>query len=592
MTQRRNRSDQYKERIASFLEEWEERGFNDWQQFRNWSVQQVLWDYGLSIPEIEDITSVDGANDKGIDAWYYDETEEPPRLILIQAKDSGIAQEDFAKLREGLSDLVNPEKVVTANQSLREKAASFRSDMPQHLKVDVYLTSSRIAQQGLRPDEDGSSFDSFETSLSSSTAEFTYYVRDIKYLVDNLRVIHNNPIEYKFSAGVESYFEFTGSQFKTMCAALSASDLVRLFHKERQNLFRKNPRYYLGKSTSNKEIKKFLSDRDQKSADFFLYNKGLTCVAHSVRATDSGIHVEDFQIVNGCQTVASLWSAWVDGIDVGNVCVLSKIIENPLAGSTVDKISEDIAERSNTQTPLKAEDWKSNDRRQQELQKKFNLLPSPWFYEIKRGVWGMMNTQDKSEYRITGKKYRKVGMRELGQVCYAFTGHSAEAMDKAREIFTSDKTYNEVFAEDLTPNQLLLPYIVYLEADIQAKREQREYLRFPVVSAVGSLLSSLAGTPRSYLPASYSDELLQNDGWIPILVENALRSLGRKIDGESQSTGRGARAIVRTNAWMAEATAQALDSINDRLKMERDIEKELGSAGERALSTMLPFWRT
>jgi len=588
VTQRRNQSDRYKERIASFLEEWEERGCSDWQQFRNWSVQQVLWDYGLSIPEIEDITSVDGSNDKGIDAWYYDETDEPPRLVLIQAKDSGVTQEDFAKLKDGLSDLVNPEKAVTANQPLREKAAAFRSDMPQHLRVDVYLTSSRIAQQGLRPDEDGSPFDSFEMTLGSSTAEFTYFVRDIKYLVDNLRVVHNNPIEYSFAAGPNSFFEFAGSKFKTVCAALSASDLVRLFHKERQNLFRKNPRYYLGKSTSNKEIKKFLSDRDQQSADFFLYNNGLTCVAHSVRATNEGIYVNDFQIVNGCQTVASLWSAWVDSVEVNDVYVLAKIIENPLAGSSVDKISEDIAERSNTQTPLKAEDWKSNDKRQQELQKKFNLLPQPWFYEIKRGVWGMMSTQDKTDYRIGPKRYRKVGMRELGQVCYAFIGHSAEAMDKAREIFTSDRVYNEVFSENVTPHQLLVPYIVYLEADLQAKRQQREYLRFPVVSAVGSLLSSLAGVPHGYLSASNSEQLLQNDGWVSILVEHSLRSLGRKIDAESQATGRGARAVVRTNAWMGEPIAQALDSINDRLKLERD----LGSTGDKALSTMLPFWRT
>lgn len=588
MTQRRNQSDRYKERIASFLEEWEERGFNDWQQFRNWSVQQVLWDYGLSIPEIEDITSVDGANDRGIDAWYYDETEEPPKLILIQAKDSGLAKEDFAKLREGLTDLVNPERAFNANQPLREKAAALRSDMPQYLKVDVYLTSSRIAQQGLRPDEDGNSYDAFEGSLAGSTAEFTYYVRDIKYLVDNLRVIHNNPIEYSFKAESNSYFEFMSGNFKTLCAAISAVDLVRLFHKERQNLFRKNPRYYLGKSTSNKAIKHFLSDPEQQSADFYLYNNGLTCVAQSVRELDGEIHVNDFQIVNGCQTVASLWSCWVDGIDISKVHVLSKIVENPRAGSEMDKMSEDIAERSNTQTPLKAEDWKSNDRRQQELQKKFGRLPSPWFYEIKRGVWGMMTTQDKSEYRISGKKYRKVGMRELGQVCYAFTGHSAEAMDKAREIFTSDRIYNEVFAEGLTPSQHLLPYLVYLEADIQAKRQQAEYLRFPIVSAVGSLLCSLASVPHGYLSPGYSDELLQNDKWVPILVEHTLRSLARKIDSESQASGRGARAIVRTNAWMDDPIAQALDSINDRLKLER----ELGSTGDNALSTILPFWRT
>ena len=69
------------------------------------------------------------------------------------------------------------------------------------------------------------------------------------------------------------------------------------------------------------------------------------------------IRVNDFQIVNGCQTVASIWSAWTDRVDISKVRVLAKIIENSHTGAEGDVMSSRIAVRSNRQNVLKAEDW-------------------------------------------------------------------------------------------------------------------------------------------------------------------------------------------------------------------------------------------
>ena len=143
---RQSRSKQHRDRVAPFLETWEERGFNPHQQFRNWSVQQVLWDYGLSVAEVEDATSPDGPGDKGIDAWYYDEVDTPPRLMLIQAKDKQIKREDFSKLLDGFQDVMLPDRPGGANQTLLAKAAPLRDAMPPHLKLDAYLTSSVVGE--------------------------------------------------------------------------------------------------------------------------------------------------------------------------------------------------------------------------------------------------------------------------------------------------------------------------------------------------------------------------------------------------------------------------------------------------------------
>ena len=606
MAPRTSRSEAFLQEVAPFLEEWAEHGVTDrWQQFRNWSAQQVLWEYGLPFADIEEATRIDGPRDKGIDAWYFDEEYDPPRLILIQAKDQQPKRDDFSKLKDGFLDVVLPGRPKGASLALLEKAALFREQMPKAFKLDVYLTSSVIAQQTLQPDEDGSPLYPETLQVGESIADASYYVRDIKYLVKNIRVINNDPIDCTFHVDQNSRFVFDmGGHTKTVCAAIDGAELARLFSKHRQNLFRKNPRYYLLSTAANKQIKNSLLE---SQADFFLFNNGLTCVAHTIRVSDNpddtcDIEVNDFQIVNGCQTAASIWSAFNEQGELNNVRVLAKIVENPRTGSEADRVSELIAERSNTQNPLKPEDWKSNDRRQQKWHELFQRLPEPWFYEIKRGTWATeyAAASDREPFRIAPRQFRKVSMKDLGQACYAFLGHPGEAMDKSRDVFNKPVLYETVFQEDLSPSQLLLPYLVYQEADKETKDHPEfklpdvdgeafsidtRYLRFPIVAVVGRMLSTLAGQEQGYLSPPHSDQLIRNITWLPVFTEIAFSALGPRLATESRNKGTGARSIVRRNDWMAEALTTATDRIRDRMKWEKDMD----ATGEKALSSILPF---
>ena len=294
--------------------------------------------------------------------------DEPPRLVLIQAKDQQPKREDLSKLRDGFLDAVLPGRPGGASQTLRDVAATFRAQIPEFFKLDMYLTSSAIAQQNLQTDEDGFLYPE-KLTVGDSVAEASYYVRDIKFLVENIKVVNNEPIDWTFHVDESALFEFDMGT-RTVCAAIDGAELAKIFRDNRQNIFRKNPRYYLLTSAVNKKIKNSLLNESQN--EFFLYNNGLTCVAHTVRVTENiddakvrDVEVKDFQIVNGCQTAASIWSAFNERDNLKNVRVLAKIVENPRTGSEADHMSGLIAERSNTQNPLRAEDWKSNDQRQQ-----------------------------------------------------------------------------------------------------------------------------------------------------------------------------------------------------------------------------------
>ncbi len=222
---------------------------------RNWSVQQILWEYNLSIPDIEDAVSTDGPRDQGIDAWYYDDSDEISRLILVQAKDTQLKRDDFSKLKDGFLDLMLPDRPGRANRSLREKAASFRDTMPEHFNLDVYLTSSVLAQQNLQGREDSSPLYTEVFSIGENSVNASFCVRDIKHLVDNLKVIHSEPIGCTFTLDGGSLINFlVGGHTRTVCAALKATELADLFDRQRENLFRKNPRYYLLMTARNKDI--------------------------------------------------------------------------------------------------------------------------------------------------------------------------------------------------------------------------------------------------------------------------------------------------------------------------------------------------
>ena len=530
---------------------------------------------------------------------------------MIQSKTTDISRADFAKLIEGFKDLIAPDRPLSSNKALREKAALLRSDMPDLLKVDVYLASSVIAPRTLRPNRDGDSFFSDSFHLGQTQVDCTYFVRDVQFLVENIQILHNEPIAFTFQVDKDSFFEFlVGGTERTVCAALTANDLARVFLQHRQNLFRENPRYYLLASAKNALIKETL--KEDRNERFFMYNNGLTCIADSIRATDnatdsnlSDITVENFQIVNGCQTVASIGSIFTDetGVDLNQVRVLAKIIETPQTKIAEDNLTSLIAERSNTQNPLQIEDWKSNDKRQQKWQIEFRQLSPPWFYEIKKGIWATeYEARDaKKPYLISGKKYRKFGLKDLGQVCYAFLGQAAGATDRARYMFAQTR-YNQIFHEDLSVHQLLLPHIVFQETERLVKEtptftvfdaEKNEILiktkplRYPTIKAVGQILSNLIGDTEGYLPHDYSRALIQNTEWLPYVVKPAFEALGRKLAFESQK--RGVRSIVRSDDWMGDAASTALSLIRNRIETERDMERKLGQHAEGTLSSMLPF---
>ncbi len=266
------------------------------------------------------------------------------------------------------------------------------------------------------------------------------------------------------------------------------SEIVKAFEQHAYALFRLNPRGPL-KNRTNQRIYKTLIDPNRRDM-FFLFNNGLTalCDSWSIDQGSEMIHIRNLQIVNGCQTTVTIAKARSIVMANKSIVIGLRLIEGP------GHMNTEIAESTNTQTRLTAEDFKANDKLQRDLKQQFASLPEPWFYEIKRGDWDIASRDRASVARFAASgTYRRVKMRDLAQATLAMLGEPGKAKDQIRVVFEQPDMYRKVFPESIRAQQLLLPLTLYREADALCRNwgpPYAAYARYTLVALAGQKIAA------------------------------------------------------------------------------------------------------
>lgn len=114
------------------------------------------------------------------------------------------------------------------------------------------------------------------------------------------------------------------------------------------DLFNENVRAYQGENNAvNKRIREAIVNEDKNS--FALMNNGVTVIARSLRNTGDTFEIQDFQVVNGCQTCTELFKCRNEaGIENINIAV-------KLISSQHKEIRDKIIIANNSQTTVKEE---------------------------------------------------------------------------------------------------------------------------------------------------------------------------------------------------------------------------------------------
>ncbi|MFZ2464120.1 MAG: AIPR family protein [Caldibacillus thermoamylovorans] len=189
-----------------------------------------------------------------------------------------------------------------------------------------------------------------------------------------------------------------------------------------------NVRGFLGETKYNKNIIETLRKDSQY---FFMFNNGVTITAEKIEceSKNSGMKylfsIENFQIVNGGQTLRSIYNFLHDDQDSERVSKLrsSYVLVRLFKTNKDDTLKNSIAEYTNSQNAISEIDLKSIDVLQIQIEKYFAEIGI--LYVRKAGNIGDVNV----DYQA------RISMEKLAQILYSSLGYPERASNQKRRLF-------------------------------------------------------------------------------------------------------------------------------------------------------------
>jgi hypothetical protein len=550
--------------------------------FLHWAFSEIFIQEDFSDDDVITHTAIDGPDDFGIDGYFID--HESKTIHLFQAKHLGPGRRldeafitDFWESPKRLTD--STRIVKCKNEETRKLSSEFMKYLPENYALHMVIATtgelSPSSEDFVAYHRNAEETIILGTSKIPITIEFESY--DLKGLIA-LFEKHLSWVEVAHPDVViqliPERFHEIHQTFNAMEATIHAKEIVRIFEENSFRIFRLNPRGPLVNKV-NKEMFNSLQNSASRPI-FHLLNNGLSVTCDSYKLEGSKLKVRNFQIVNGCQTTVTLSKAKPFLGDT--VMVNIRIIESPPA------MAATIAQTTNTQAGLKAQDFISTDPRQLELQLQFSVLSEPWFYEIRRGEWAKMTRpSDKLKYRRPDGTYRVMKIKDVAQAALAFRGMPGEAKDHTKTIFQhklSDSDiqnhYEDVFSPSITAKQLYLSWLILAKVkSIVASKDTASdypgYGRLHSVWLVGELIRTHYGISNTETVSESLAVALTNtmEDWFEPLYFLVEQTLKMAVDSEREAKPdtyshreffRGTRSVIKDKLPVALSYAKQFGS--------------------------------
>jgi hypothetical protein len=515
-----------------------------------------------------------GSSDGDIDGLLYD--EDLQHVFIIQTKfyagrfDANSLKEarNFFSRVDEWTDQKRRSKLSNESQRLLEES----NLDPKIQDVTLFFISSQTESDTIDLEELEEEFDRkySERGLNVSCKIFTQ--SSFLKFRDNLLSVKSENIVPQVSLNIQSKmkFEFDNGDNRALVGAIKASEICNLWRTKGMgnNLFNLNIRSGLGNlGKINPKISE-TARSEQESKNFFFYNNGITATCSSFEESGSQILVENFQIVNGAQTVTSLNRA-IGKNSNPNIYVLIRLVETNEKYANKSGFANNVIRFQNTQNPVKDSDFFSNDRIQiwlstnlAEMSKKA-AIPSFW-YENKRGVTPP-----------TGKKGKKVTMEELGKLRYACLIDAPFTYKKQKDIwdssenaleywkaFGSDQKSTETWSqEELAETCWMIRKIFYFKSQHTEVRAKARSLQKEGTTSIQLYETAYLGVFARYLTAlSYYGMVLLKDQGVFSSFEDLIGSEDRCSEIERMVVDE-ARSIVRSAYpdWISKAANPRLN---------------------------------
>ena len=335
------------------------------------------------LEELEATYSVcDNTGDKGIDGVYVDEDEEEVHLFQSKfspdyARDQG--DNDIRNLAGAKTWFANAQSIQsllesTASDELKEliQASSVYERIKSGYPVFSHFVTNKVFNREAREFLNVNRETLIGHDLPSIFKEYTY-VADAEIITGptDIHLANLTKIEQNLPPGVT-----------TRVYSIPATEIVKLDGIKDGTLFYRNVRYGLGRTRVNRDITHTI-ELPSEHNKFFLYHNGLTLVCDSLSQSGNVLTLNNYSVINGCQSVLTLYEN--SGRLTNDMELLVKIIELNQASPLVS----DITKNTNNQNPIRIQDLKGDDRVQKAIQSQFlELFGQQVLYQRKRGEVG------------------------------------------------------------------------------------------------------------------------------------------------------------------------------------------------------------
>lgn len=385
----------------------------------------------------------DGGEDRGVDAVYLDERFGRRVIHLFQFKchskfngsNRNFPSTEIDKILAFIGDCFGQVDgfLDTCNPLLRQKVLDIWDFVNSGAcQVEVHLCSNG---ERLTPDHKAR----FESSLARFKF-FQLHEADLDSLSDT--VSHRTATEREIYLRIveEQVYERTDGNVRAVIGTVCGDEFIAALTDPTKptqldpNLFEENVRVYLGEQN---DINRRIYDTavSNEAGMFWYFNNGITIVcerfSYQPGFKNAPLRLLNPQVVNGGQTSHALFQASRTSFaSVQRVRLLVRIIE------TQDKsLYAKVAEATNSQTPIRSRDLRSNDPVLVRLEA--SLLNHEWYLDRKRDQHSKIDES------------RRIDALKLGQVWLAYV--RAEP-DKAKTA--SDRIFGEYFPLVFDPSEM------------------------------------------------------------------------------------------------------------------------------------------
>lgn len=327
---------------------------------------------------------VDGSDDNGIDAIYWDNSDF--KLYIIQSKwiKSGTGEpeaKDVGRFTKGIRDLLslNFERFNNRITNRKDELLNILSTAGlQIIAILVHTGNSGPSKHSQ------AEFNDLLSEINDAGEILSYRHINQSHLYQSLTDDLDSPISANITIRnwgkvQEPYYAIYGQ--------VSAADLADLWKNNKDRIFTKNLRGSLGDTDVNNEIKQTLSEHSEL---FWYFNNGVTAIADKVEKLALGGHKHDighFQcdglyIVNGAQTVSSIgnFSEKNKSKDLSDSSVHFRVISLENSSAT---FGSDVTRTNNRQNKIEVRDFVAQDDEQKRI--RTELLIDDINYQIMRG---------------------------------------------------------------------------------------------------------------------------------------------------------------------------------------------------------------